>query len=375
MQRPLVHLSFIGGALVAALACGAESSDGDPQGPALEEIPAKYADAVCSVLEQCTPLLDFYLGGQSCTDRFGASLEDSFVYMDEAIAAGRVVYNPGRVEQCLADLRAGSCGGNEDPESCDEVLEGQVPLGEACAQDVDCEGRAFCKKESSCPGTCTAAGQAGSDCESDDQCGAGLECHPATALCTSTPGAGDPCGGGTQPDCPLDLVCIGEDSDAGQAGECRSADEVFTAGNGETCDFSGSGVLCQPELVCAFADLGGSTGLLMECAERVAAGAACKLAVPGQCPSDQYCDISFRPGQTSAPVPADFEGTCVDLPRDGQPCADALGGTSCAGGHLCAGGTCRAINRIGGPCQGDEGCYSGNCSGGACVAPESCEIG
>ena len=258
-----------------------------------------------------------------------------------------------------------------EPDACERMLDGQVAVGASCAHDVDCSGPAYCKLDNSCPGTCTERGQAGADCDNDDQCATGNICHPYTSRCTKIPAVGDPCGGGAHPDCPLHLMCAEEDADQGVAGTCREFSEVFTASLGESCDVSGS-TLCDIDLVCAFSAL--TTTLEMECAERVTSGAACKLAIPGQCPDGEYCDIGWRPG-AQATGAQDFEGMCKALPRDGQPCSEVPGAAACAGGHVCDdSSTCRAIGRIGGSCASDAGCYSGDCQGGVCVGPESCEI-
>ncbi|MFW5920506.1 MAG: EB domain-containing protein [Polyangiales bacterium] len=67
-----------------------------------------------------------------------------------------------------------------------------------------------------------------------------------------------------------------------------------------------------------------------------------------------------------------LHGTCTPLPTDGEACVDGAIFRNCAGGHACVEGTCRQMRRIGGDCEADEQCYSGNCDGGTCAEAPLC---
>jgi hypothetical protein len=100
------------------------------------------------------------------------------------------------------------------------------------------------------------------------------------------------------------------------------------------------------------------------CEPAVAAGEACHLGLPGQCPAAQYCD--------STEITA--ASTCRDLPGVDQPCV--LNGL-CQGGLVCIQDgdqrVCRAIADNGGECADDVACRSGRCLSGQCAPPPSCQ--
>jgi hypothetical protein len=87
---------------------------------------------------------------------------------------------------------------------------------------------------------------------------------------------------------------------------------------------------------------------------------SCVIAFPDVCPAGQYCDV---PDQA-------FEGTCVALPGDGQPCADTS--VECAANTRCENGTCRSLKDNGASCQTDDSCYGGACVGAQCVIDTPC---
>ena len=124
---------------------------------------------------------------------------------------------------------------------------------------------------------------------------------------------------------------------------------------------------CEAGLSCAATVSGNPPSAVYACEGAVAAGAACKLAVPDQCPAGQFCDVN--------PAMQTFTSTCKPLPTDGEPCTNFQ--NQCAARHECGNENprprCHAVNRIGGECVTDSHCSSEHCSGGACIAVMQCD--
>ena len=347
-------------AAAVAVGCGDDDSAG---APAIEDIPDMLAGVFCDTLSACRPFFDMQFG-DGCVERTSADLENGdFVYVAQAIEAGTIVYNAGRVNACLGAISAVGCdlfGGSRIPEVCLEAFDGQVAVGGDCSIDAECTGTAFCVANT-CPGTCTEPrGEAGA-CLEDDHCNDGLLCDGQS--CAVPRQQGDSCGD-TLASCGGGLLCTGGDDDSGTPGTCEPFEEVFALAEGESCDFI-AGEFCATGLACVIeADL--DLGVLIQsCEPPVASGAACRLALPNHCPDGEYCDGL----DTDNGV---FEGTCKALPGDGIACA-AGSITGCAEGRSCVNGTCRTVRENGGACSDDEECYSENCDSGVCAAPVVCD--
>ncbi len=358
----------------AITGCGDDDGGG---GPAIEEIPALYADAICDAYMRCLgPGTPKYLTPETCLDINLANIEDSdFQFLQDAVDAGRVQYRSDRVNACIAALGTIACDelGSHPPEACRDALAGTIDEGEDCALDEECSGNAFCDTTGmACPGTCTALGAAGSDCEENEQCDTGLVCActgspVCNGTCTTQVGVGDTCGGSAA-DCALGLFCAGENADMNISGECKTIDEVFVGAVGDECSLD-DGLLCEDGVSCAATVTGSGATLMVawECEAEVAEDADCKLAIPDQCPVGQFCDVN--PGGL-APR---FVGTCKDLPRAGQDCSDWQ--NLCAAGSVCdVAGLCQPVNRIGGVCNANNQCASDHCVGGECAAPTLCDL-
>lgn len=360
-------------------ACAAITGCGDDTGsdPGIEEVPALYAEAICDAFLSCLgPGTPKNLTREECLATNQAGIEDGdFQYLQDSVDAGRIRYNGGRVESCIADIATAPCeelGTGHAPVSCQQTFVGTIAAGDDCALDEECSGNAFCDTTGmTCPGTCTALGDAGADCTEDNQCAEGLACAlPAIGLgsCTAQAGEGDPCGGNA-PDCGLGMVCAGENEDQNISGVCKRIDEVFVAAIGEECSLD-DGIFCVEGASCVATLTGTGVNAMVswECEAERQADADCKLAIPDQCPAGQYCDVD-----PSAQLPR-FTGTCKDLPRAGQECGKWQG--VCDSGAVCDGaGLCQPINRIGGSCDDDTQCASENCVGGECAAPSLCSLG
>ena len=356
-----------GGVLVVWV--GLASCGGDDAQPiTVDELPGEYARALCGQARACAgELVDVFFGGLDCVTLYTNALEDAELEnLKTSIEAGRVVYDAGRAGDCIAALGALSCSElvNPQPAACEDALRGTIAEGDSCGSDFECMGDAFCDRPAgACPGTCTARRAAGGECVEDDHCRAGLECGATTMRCVDPAGDGMPCEGGSAPECEPGLVCLGQM--AGTPGTCAPIDEVFVANTGDSCEIAGP--LCRSGVSCVAVSVG-TGGAVLECQAPVGSGDACKVGVPDQCPEDEWCEGTNL-------LAGIVDGTCAPLPGPGETCAAVLLGQRCADGLVCVAGrnSCLPIGRNGSPCMANEQCYSGRCTGGACVPNPLCE--
>ena len=332
----------------------------------IEDLPAEAAQIYCDQLAACAgeAMADFLPFGDDCVEQFTNALTDGTLEQwKAAIEAGTVEYHADAAQACLDALDAMGCDlfGNRGPEICEDALDGNVPLGEDCGIDDECDGEAFCLIEAACPGTCSERLGESAACTDDSNCQDGLTCQRRT--CLAQAGAGDSCGGPGGSECEVGLLCLGEDGDT--PGTCTDADEIFTEAEGASCNVQ-AGPLCSGDLSCVVTSVVGPT---FECQAGLDSGADCTLGFPDPCPDGEYCSgLDIGSG--------DIDGTCEALPAAGEACADTLFGDSCAEYLRCdpEALTCTAVERIGGDCDSDTGCYSDVCYSGSCVAPALCEV-
>jgi hypothetical protein len=353
-------------ALVMLGACGGSSDDDEGNGGsiAIGDLPKALAEAQCGLYQKCLgDLYTVFLGAEDCVTLTERSIENGeLAQLEAAVESGDVKYDGQAAKTCLEQISARSCDALLERENaaCDQAVEGNVAVGSDCDFDFQCQGQAFCKIESGCPGKCTARQAAGSSCTDDDHCADGLTCSETTNACIAPAGAGQACGGASAPPCSPSYLCAGEDENQGTSGTCKASNEVFTAAIGEACSFK-TGALCVTSAACTIDDLANLSGT---CSAKAAAGGSCtRASIPAQCPSDQYC----------AGAGVDPEGTCTTLPLDGEPCVDVLGEQRCGAYTRCESGTCRALQTNGGACSTAAVCYSQVCQGGACRASECAE--
>jgi hypothetical protein len=344
-------------------------------GAAFAAVAPMYAAAYCGVLTRCIPpaVIGLAFGGADCEATIMASLEDGeLMDLQSSIDAGRVVFDPTKVDACFDMLDTVECTmqGSSLLEQgvCGEILTGTVAEGGDCGLSAECLGNTFCDKTAGCPGTCVAQHGAGHKCSDDDECMSPLSCDSETETCAASGQLDDACGGGVSPDCGLGFMCAGDDSDTMTAGTCKPIDQVFVGMNGDTCDFD-TGQLCVDGLSCVVTITGMGASAMAEfaCTPPVASGATCGFGIPSQCPAGEYCaDVD--------PMGGDVEGTCTALPGDGAACAPQYG-AQCSGDLVCdADNRCHPLGRIGDPCVSPLGCASGRCVADVCQRPAKCEV-
>lgn len=360
----LVPLAFV---LGLAAACGGSDSGGDGDeelGIPLEEVPAKYAEAICSAYTNCLgDLFAIFRPGEDCVKNTTTQIEEELAKLSNIIDAGRIVYHGSKLQACLDELSGSDCSALNEraPESCEAALEGTIVEGGDCELDEECQGEQYCKLADACPGECAPREQAGGLCGGNSDCISGLMCGD-TGRCVAPAEAGEACKQG-EPDCVAGYLCLGEDAAAKTPGTCLEVAATFSGRTGDECSLEtnlcASGYSCE---ITKLAPVGGT------CAAAVGSGEACRAAFPDECPADEFCQLGVNPLNPA-------EGTCTPKPQAGQPCAKGVGATAdvCAPYARCDDGVCREIAHLGEACTVKTTCYSDNCVDGACVAANSCE--
>lgn len=357
-------------ALLPALAlfsgCGSDDdSSGAPSIP-LSEIPKELADAGCAAFTDCFgSAADWLFGGEDCVTRLETQVGDGLPSIEDSLAAGRTRYAGDKVQACLDEVRAAGCeiASALESDACRAAIDGTVAVGGECEFDHECAGEAYCKSSGACPGTCTAREAVGAACDDNDHCAVGLACAEDTKRCYQPASAGDPCGGSDGKECAFGLFCAGQDEQSGKAGTCRTLSDVLVHAAGEACN-PDAGELCSSGTSCVLDGVDGQTPKFACVAPATAAG-PCKPGFPEHCPGGQYCMV---PSGT-------IEGTCTELPGDGQPCAVPPFGTEptlCAPYTRCESGNCRSLQHVGSSCQTDAVCYTEHCVAGKCAPGGAC---
>ena len=316
------------------------------------------AAAVCKSLLDCLgeQKLRGLVDGEDCETRFAASYaQGDFGTLHDSLRRGRIELHADSLEQCYADTRALGCELQTQrlPASCQSALQGSVALGETCTSGADCAGQGFCPT-TACPRVCSPLRSAADSCKRDEECKIGLIC--TQEKCAAPAAVGDACAGASGSVCALGTSCVGSTTD--KAGTCQKNADVQVGELSAVCTPGGS--LCKESLSCAY---DGDQGF--NCQPSAESGAPCHLALPTQCPTDEYC--------TAEDVTSD--GQCSALPKDGEAC---VLGSECAAGHVCmkAGDSstvCKRVRDLAGACDADAMCRSGRCAQGKCAAAEICE--
>ncbi len=379
MRVRWIGLALLSGSMgLAMAACGGSDTTGTGGGGGagttipLEDVPAKFASAYCSIFQTCFgDIYGLMTGGQDCATNIQRSFEDgAFQSIKQGVSDGTVIYHADKTQTCLDALVAEGCSAltSRMPTQCQDALEGTVAEGAGCTFNAECKNGDYCKIGTACPGTCTAPGPEGADCTADDDCQSGLLCSKTDKKCYKPGASGDTCDTG-HPDCSPGLVCSKEAS--ATTGTCKSFDSYLSANEGDTCNPTAGGPLCKAGLSCIVESIDTSVNpptASWKCAKTVTSGADCNIGVPEQCPFGEYCDAKLSQGV--------YQGKCQKLPTDGQPCQTTVSGDKCAVDTVCEVNgttkTCKAIQRLGGTCTADDQCYSTSCTSGVCAAPSDC---
>jgi len=215
---------------------------GETTGVALADLDRARAVAFCEWAARCPLALEasawvpFVFSFDRCVYEFERHMANEARPMPgwvigEAVNRGTLTYDSDAARACIDTVAALTC--LEVPfygdftawptdVACIGVLQGNLPLGEPCHFDDECEG-GWCQSDDACPGTCSPDLGPDSDCMSKSNeraCAPGLQCSWGTGTCvsadppTSAPGAGTACSygpSGPAAICDYGLFCDGTD--------------------------------------------------------------------------------------------------------------------------------------------------------------------
>jgi len=257
--------------------------------------------------------------------------------------------------------------GKQGSAPCDELLQGQVTLGQSCQDGAECQPGLYCRPASAtgCGGVCAVP---------DGGCGP-LE------LCSGQAVPYVSLGGGLQTSLPIGTPC---DAGAG-CGPCEACVGNRCAAGlgvlGSPCP--GSGCLapllfCDDSNTCESSHVLGAACVpgIGVCLQGSCLGSPATCSPPGGL--GDACDLSLAPAACDAGVCAPGSGggaVCQPFPDAGQPCVQS----QCGPGAVCDpdSTTCQAPGAGGQACSVNTQCESGFCvvpdggspDAGACLSP------
>jgi hypothetical protein len=298
-----------------------------PKWPLLSALAFLGCGSSMSLSDFCTGYANNWGGlATACTwmpeDLAKAQASDLCTRAKAAVAANRMVYDPGSAKTCLAAIANATCATPSSwstpfgPAICAEALHGASALHSACSADLDCEGVAYCSATTagSCEGTCQAPVAASATC---DPSASPAQCGPWGA-------------------------CV--------AGTCEAVTAAAGA-QGDGCIPSS----CQVGLRC--------DALASVCVPAVAEGQSC-LPGHGECQELTFCASTNVCVRYGAPGSA-----CDGAAAAGSEPAPCLPGSYClTTSSSSSAGTCAAAKAEAASCQSGVECQSGACVHGQCTA-------
>ena len=361
-------------------ACGGDSefnsSDREDESIAFDDVPAEFAAAQCGLYRRCATIYyDIVFSLEDCQVLLEEQIrQGGWGQIEQAVDGERVTYDANSARTCFdaidaIDTTEECADANTRPlhDACETVLTGSVEAGGECDINDECEPGLICNTNLACPGECSPRLPAGDPCQGDDQCATTLVCSNVTQLCVEPGAEGEACGGGIEAQCDGGLACLGEDQMQMQTGICRPFDEIALVGEDAPCDLE-AGTLCDTGLSCVVVSLDGPA---FACRRIPVSGGTCGIGFPENCPKGEYCPITAVELLTGT-----LEGSCIELPAEGETCAARLidGSPRCEAYARCnaATGTCLALRDLGESCSSPEACYSGNCENGGCAPARAC---
>lgn len=147
--------------LGAALSSACGKSDGNAAAIPQGEFPTKAANLLCDSLANCCHSSGFAVDVDGCKQEYVTRLSTTLSKLDPQ----KVQYDAQAAGDCLAAVQSViRCGDVEGPDApvCDEVLRGQVQLGQPCSGSDECQQqtgkpRARCTSEDDvAPPVCTS---------------------------------------------------------------------------------------------------------------------------------------------------------------------------------------------------------------------------
>jgi len=321
----------------------------------LEQFPTEIANAYCQSLKECNPRSE--LQARSGYGDFEAKCrtewenrfrEDVMAGMNEALTRGTFSYNPVAASDCLKKVVGLGCKAFDVDvyEVCSDTFKGDTRDG-TCRSGYECKAGQRCETENQCPGVCVPKSGASQPCRNSGDCSSGLFCSERSGTCTALVEVGaacDPAAGEFQ--CVEGSVCKDR--------KCAAYSSIYVAAQGDSCDLLSR---CQPGLVCAMGEDSN------KCEPMAAAGAACKIAYPSQCPDGSFCNANPTFGKVT--------GVCEAARKDGADCGSNL---ECASPLRCVEGKCHNVAKRGEQCKANADCWSSSCSKGTCTEADPCDL-
>jgi hypothetical protein len=252
---------------------------------------------------------------------------------DVGIDPSTLIYNRDAAAQCLADLKQRFCACTtayrsfDWPSACEMVATGTRPAGSACPTGMECAPGLACAlsyvPNPTCSSKCETPAMLGQPCDGAHCFGAhcctdGAWCNPATSVCESQVGFGQPCTYTVA--CKAGLICDGYQGmtkcvPPGQPGATCTVypyEGVTNCAEGLACD-SITSTCVTPKA------MGQPCSYTNECAPRLfcvgpSGKGTCKppLTLGASCFSVQDCQWPY----------VCTNGVCMVPPDVGQPCTD-----------------------------------------------------
>lgn len=318
----------------------------------------------------------------------------------------RVEVNPAGAAQCVAAWRARGCNeqpdagvrcdgpGEPDPCALTNLFRPKLAIGDECTEelaetgawnDVECETGSTClpaehpDNPKDVP-ICVKRGLEGQPCTADDDCDFDFYCSDGD--CAEKGDAGDSCSF-EDPEEPVP----GEEEEQCKAGlSCHPTELecVESCTLGATCAADAS---CPAGSGCAPLEVGESTDVFSVCTE-LGKSAAASCNTDGDCTAAYYCDgakcqADKQASQACAAANQCAEGLHCDLTTTGTCVTNIAAGAACTQKEQCGpssagclnagsrGFLCRKdLQRSGETCGDDTACASGRCEYASTTATE-----
>jgi hypothetical protein len=177
-------------------------------GPSLDELPQPLAGALCPLLFECCSAGD--LGevfedepeqpadAAACVTVLTPLVGEEIGGIAEAVAAGRIAYDPARMAACLEVIPEGQCGGLNAVfaelfafPGCEPPFTALVEVGDACGSNEECKSGFCIDRVNDELGTCADLPGEGDKCEFD--CADGFTCDDISSTCIPQRPDGDTC--------------------------------------------------------------------------------------------------------------------------------------------------------------------------------------
>ena len=206
-NRGWLSMAMVPALALVGVGCGKTITN--TGGVPLAEAPTEIARTVCAkAYDCCTPmqLMGNDLAGTdepSCEQKTGEAYKNQVSAVMASQDQYRSVYDGGKLDACLAFIRATSCHDLAATNhfsgipGCDSFVQPRVASGGTCVYDWECQQTQCHHDAGKLDGKCVAFAAVGEDC-TDSKCGSGLVCDSESKLCATALADGTACMRGDQ---------------------------------------------------------------------------------------------------------------------------------------------------------------------------------